>query len=74
VEGYLPTGRSLDAVRRFARALAFDDALERSRSRVRYGSGKSSLAIFLDALVSPAEDHAPLRCGRISCASPTPIP
>ena len=58
VEGYLPTGRSLDAVRRFARAMAVDDATWAMSITGPYGSGKSSLAVFLDALVSPAEDYA----------------
>jgi len=52
VETYLPTGRALDVVRRLARGL--DD---RSPGRAfsitgPHGSGKSSLAVFLGALLS----------------------
>jgi hypothetical protein len=53
VEGYLPTGRGLDAVRRFGRAIATPEAARALSITGPYGSGKSSLAIFLDALVSP---------------------
>lgn len=60
VDGYLPTGRSLDAVRRFARAIASPDAGRALSITGPYGSGKSSLAVFLDALVSPSSSHA--RC------------
>lgn len=58
VEGYLPTGRSLDAVRRFARSLVGPDASRALSITGPYGSGKSSLAVFLEALVRPANDHA----------------
>jgi hypothetical protein len=58
VEGYLPTGRSLDAVRRFARSLVGPDASRALSITGPYGSGKSSLAVFLDALGRSAKDPA----------------
>lgn len=64
LEGYLPTARALDTVRRIAAAVG-DPRRTRSWSVTGpYGSGKSSLALLLDALAGPADDparHAALR-------------
>lgn len=59
IEGYIPTGRAIDVVRRIARGLE-DASAGRSFSITGpHGGGKSSLAVFLDALFSPrtTEDH-----------------
>jgi hypothetical protein len=54
LEGYLPTGRALDVVRRVARGLG-EPASGRALSITGpHGTGKSSLAVFLDALCAPA--------------------
>jgi len=53
LSGYIPTGRALDVVRRLAHGLA-DSSLGRSISITGpHGGGKSSLAVFIDCLVSP---------------------
>jgi hypothetical protein len=52
LSGYVPTGRALDVVRRLAHGIA-DSSLGRSISITGpHGGGKSSLAVFIDALVS----------------------
>ena len=58
IESYLPTGRALDVISRVARCL---DRQPRTRAfsiTGPYGTGKSSLAVFLDALLGPAHDSA----------------
>src|SRR4051794_4855347 len=58
INGYLPVGRALDTVHRIAGSL-LDDSVERAFSVTGpYGSGKSSLAVLLDALFAPAKDEA----------------
>lgn len=53
LSGYVPTGRALDVVRRLANGVA-DSSLGRSISITGpHGGGKSSLAVFIDCLVSP---------------------
>jgi hypothetical protein len=53
LSGYIPTGRALDVVRRLAHGVA-DSSLGRSISITGpHGGGKSSLAVFIDCLVSP---------------------
>jgi ABC-type lipoprotein export system ATPase subunit len=53
LSGYIPTGRALDVVRRLAHGIA-DSSLGRSISITGpHGGGKSSLAVFIDCLVSP---------------------
>ena len=57
LSGYIPTGRALDVVRRLAHGIA-DSALGRSISITGpHGGGKSSLAVFIDCLVSPISSH-----------------
>jgi hypothetical protein len=52
LSGYIPTGRALDVVRRLAHGVA-DSSLGRSISITGpHGGGKSSLAVFIDCLVS----------------------
>ena len=52
LEGYIPTGRALDVVRRLAQGM-LDPTAGRSLSITGpHGGGKSSLAIFVDALLS----------------------
>jgi ABC-type molybdenum transport system ATPase subunit/photorepair protein PhrA len=58
IDGYLPVGRALDTVHRIAGSL-LDHSVERAFSVTGpYGSGKSSLAVLLDALFAPASDEA----------------
>lgn len=54
IDSYLPVGRAIDAISRVGRALT-DDQVETAFSITGpYGSGKSSLAVMLDALCSPS--------------------
>ena len=58
IETYLPTGRALDVISRVSRCL---DGQPRTRAfsiTGPYGTGKSSLAVFLDALLGPSGDEA----------------
>lgn len=53
IEGYLPTGRALDVVRRIAKGFS-EARFGRAFSITGpHGGGKSSLAVFLDALLAP---------------------
>jgi hypothetical protein len=58
VEGYLPTGRAIDAIERLAGALNHDDIEVAFSITGPYGSGKSSLAVVIDALFGPVDDSA----------------
>jgi hypothetical protein len=58
LDGYLPTGRSLEVVRRLAQALLHPAGARAFSITGPYGSGKSSLALFIDALLSHAEEGA----------------
>jgi len=52
IEGYMPTGRAVDVISRIARGL-IDPAAGRTFSLTGpHGGGKSSFAVFLDALFS----------------------
>ena len=51
LEGYLPTARSLEVVRRIVNGMAQPDGSRAFSITGPYGSGKSSLAVFLDALL-----------------------
>lgn len=58
IESYLPVARAIDTVHRLAVSLSRND-VERALSVTGpYGSGKSSLAILIDALLGPATDRA----------------
>lgn len=58
LDGYLPTARALDVIRRFIRGMA-DDAGTRAFSITGpYGSGKSSLAVFIESLCGPEASDA----------------
>ncbi len=58
IDGYLPTGRGLDVIRRVVRSMV-DTSSSRALSITGpYGSGKSSLAVFVDALTSPRDSEA----------------
>lgn len=54
VDGYLPTGRALDVIRRVDRALNAPNGGRAFSITGPHGSGKSSLATFLSALLGPA--------------------
>src|ERR1700748_2052537 len=57
IEGYIPTGRAIDVISRIARGLG-DPAAGRTFSLTGpHGSGKSSLAVFLDGLLSGSSTH-----------------
>jgi len=53
IDGYLPVGRAIDVISRFASALDNSDVEVAISVTGPYGSGKSSLAILLDALLAP---------------------
>lgn len=56
IDTYLPTARAIDAVHRLALALD-QQGIERALSVTGpYGSGKSSLALLIDALLGPVGD------------------
>lgn len=54
VSNFLPTSRALDVVRRISIALDRDDVEVAISITGPYGSGKSSLALLIDALLGPA--------------------
>lgn len=54
IDGYLPVGRAIDVLARFAAALDRDDVEVAFSITGPYGSGKSSLAVVLDALLGPS--------------------
>jgi len=53
LDGYIPVGRTVDAVSRIARGLANGQAESAFSVTGPYGSGKSSFAVLLDALFGP---------------------
>lgn len=58
IDGYIPVGRSVDAISRIARAIS-DPSSEKAFSITGpYGSGKSSLAVILDALFANTNDRS----------------
>lgn len=64
VDGYLPVGRALEAISRLAGALDRSDVEVAISITGPYGSGKSSLALIIDALLGPVKDPA-----RVSASS-----
>lgn len=58
LDGYLPTARALDVVRRVVRGMGDSNGTRAFSITGPYGSGKSSLAVFLDALCGPTDDPA----------------
>ncbi len=54
--GYIPTGRSLEVLRRFVKSSADASATRAWSLTGPYGAGKSSFALFLDALVGGSGD------------------
>ena len=52
IDGYVPTGRALDVIARVARGLAEPAAGRAFSITGPHGGGKSSLAVFLDGLLS----------------------
>lgn len=56
--GYLPTGRSLEVIRRLVKAMSKPEGTRAFSITGPYGSGKSSLAVFLDALLAHEDDAA----------------
>jgi hypothetical protein len=59
IDGYLPTGRALDVVARIGRGLLTPDAGRALAITGPHGAGKSSLAVFLNALFARrgSEEH-----------------
>jgi hypothetical protein len=53
IEGFLPTGRALDIVRRVARSFLIEGSSRAFSITGPHGSGKSSLALFMEGLTSP---------------------
>jgi hypothetical protein len=60
VESYLPVSRAIDAINRLAMSLDRDDAEVAISITGPYGSGKSSLAVVIDALLGPKGDPSRL--------------
>ena len=58
LEGYLPTGRSLEVVRRLVQAMLREDGTRAFSITGPYGSGKSSLALFINSLLGHEADGA----------------
>lgn len=58
LDGYLPTARSLEVIRRVIGGMADEDGTRAFSITGPYGSGKSSLAVFLDALLGQTSDKA----------------
>lgn len=58
LDGYLPTARALDVVRRVVRGMASNEGSRAFSITGPYGSGKSSLAVFLDALCASEKSDA----------------
>lgn len=58
IDGYLPVGRAIDTIARLASALTSDDVEVALSITGPYGSGKSSLAVVIDALLGPATEPA----------------
>lgn len=56
LDGYLPTARALETTRRVAAAMTNRDLTRAWSVTGPYGSGKSSLALLLDALCGPSTD------------------
>lgn len=56
LDGYVPTARSLEVTRRLARAMGQEAGVRAMSITGPYGSGKSSLALFLDSLTGPSSD------------------
>lgn len=52
IDGYIPTGRALDVIARIARGLSDPTAGRTFSLTGPHGGGKSSLAVFLDGLLS----------------------
>lgn len=58
LDGYLPTARALDVIRRVVRGMGDESGTRAFSITGPYGSGKSSLAVFLDALCGPTNEPA----------------
>lgn len=56
-ETYFPTGRALDVVRRISRSLDVSQGGRAFSITGPHGSGKSSLAVFISALLAPTDSH-----------------
>lgn len=65
LDGYLPTGRSLDVLRRIAHGMSRRDAARAFTVTGPYGSGKSSLAVLLDSALGPVDSPAYLKAREI---------
>ncbi len=60
IDGYLPVGRSVDAISRIFRAVSDPNSENAFSITGPYGSGKSSLALMLDALFAAEDDPSRL--------------
>ena len=58
LEGYLPTARALEVTRRLVAAMSTEGGARAFSVTGPYGSGKSSLAVFVDALLGQTTDAA----------------
>jgi hypothetical protein len=57
IEGYRPTARALEIIRRVAYGMASDSGTRAFSIIGPYGSGKSSFAVFLDTLLGPKQER-----------------
>ena len=60
IDGYLPVGRSVDAISRIFRAVSDPNSENAFSITGPYGSGKSSLALMLDSLFAAEDDPSRL--------------
>ncbi len=58
IDGYIPVGRSVDAISRIFRAVSDPNSENAFSITGPYGSGKSSLAVILDALFAAADNRS----------------
>ena len=58
IDGYIPVGRSVDAISRIFRAVSDPNSENAFSITGPYGSGKSSLAVILDALFAAVDNRS----------------
>lgn len=63
--GYIPTGRSLEVLRRFVKSCVDAGSTRAWSLTGPYGAGKSSFALFLDALVGAEEEPSAMAAREI---------
>jgi ABC-type molybdenum transport system ATPase subunit/photorepair protein PhrA len=69
IDGYLPVGRAIEVINRLASAMSRPEAEVAISVTGPYGSGKSSLALIIDALFGPEENESTRSASEIVGAS-----